>query len=159
MKLATLILATLLGVFSYPLMVHSDGNPSVRTIFVFKLDGTNHCEPCAGLDLDSMELELQAAGIEVFSRRKGYDGREGIAICGAPTGQINIYEIASGDLSAALSLGFKQLFENWLRQDSGKGRRPNYSLQTDPPSTTAVASAMARQETSARQARRRHAKA
>jgi hypothetical protein len=100
-----------------------------------------------------MELELKTAGIKVFSRRKGYDGREGIAICGSPTGQINIYEIASGDLSAAVSLGFKQLSENWLRQDSGKRRRPNHSLQTDPPSSTAVASAMAHQETSARQAR------
>ena len=79
-----------------------------------------------------MALELAGAGIEVFSRRKGYDGREGIAVCGAPTGQINIYEIASSDLSAALRLGFKQLPENWIRQDSGNGRRPNHWLQTDP---------------------------
>jgi len=129
MKHATLILATCLGFLSYPLLVHSDSNPSVRSIFVFKLDGTNHCEPYAGVNLDSMELELTAAGIKVFSRRKGYDGREGIAICGAPTGQINIYEIASSDLSAALSLGFKKQPENWIRQDSGNEKRPNHSLQ------------------------------
>ena len=132
MKHATLILATCLGFLTYPLLIHSAGTPSVRTLFVFKLDGTKHCEPYAGVSLDSMALELGGAGIEVFSRRKGYDGREGIAVCGAPTGQINIYEIASSDLSAALRLGFKQLPENWIRQDSGNGRRPNHWLQTDP---------------------------
>ena len=112
MKLAILILTTWLGLLSYPSWIHSDGNPSMRTIFVFKLDGTNHCELFAGVDLDSMKLELTTAGIKVSSRKKSYEGREGIAICGAPTGQINIYEIAFSDLSAALSLGFKQLPKN-----------------------------------------------
>jgi hypothetical protein len=109
MKITALIMAICLGFFSCPLWVHSEAEPLVRTIFVFKIDGTKHCEPFVGVDLDSMENELTAAGIKVLSRRKGYDGREGIAICGAPTGQINIYEIASSDLFTALSLGFKQL--------------------------------------------------
>ena len=125
MKHASLILATCLGLLPCPLLIHSAGTSSTRTLFVFKLDGTKHCEPYAGVSLDSMALELGAAGIEVLSRRKGYDGREGIAVCGEPTGQINIYEISSSDLSAALSLGFKQLPENWIRRDSGNGRRPN----------------------------------
>ena len=99
----------------------------MSTIFVFKLDGSKHCEPYTGVDLDSMELRLTAAGIKVFSRQRGYDGREGIAICGAPTGQINIYEIAYSDLSAALSLSFKQLPKNWIRQDSGNRKRANHS--------------------------------
>lgn len=123
MKHATLILAICLGFLTYPLLIHSAGTPSVRTFFIFKLDGTKHCEPHEGVSLDSMAHELAGAGIEVFSRQKGFDGREGIAICGATTGQINIYEIASSDLSAALSLGFKQLPKNWIRQDSGNGKR------------------------------------
>ena len=85
MKHATLILATFLGFLSYPLLAHSDRKPSLSSIFVFKLDGTNHCESHEGVDLDSMELELSAAGIKVFSKRKGHDGREGLAICGEPT--------------------------------------------------------------------------
>jgi hypothetical protein len=121
MKRAILILATCLGFFTYPLLIHSAGTPSVYTLFVFKLDGTKHCEPSAGVSLDSMALELTGAGIEVFSSRKGYDGREGIAVCGVSTGQINIYEIAFSDLSAALGLGFNKLPENWIRQDSGSG--------------------------------------
>ena len=96
------------------LSVHSENTPHPNTIFVFKLDGAMHCEPDARVSVDSMAGELTSAGIEVFSRRNGYDGREGVAVCGAPTGQINIYEIASSDLSAALRLGFKQLPQNLI---------------------------------------------
>ena len=131
MKKATLILAIFIGLLTSPWLIHSAGAPSVRTLFVYKLDGTKHCEPYAGVSVDLMALELAGAGIEVFSSRKGYDGREGIAICGEPTGQVNIYEILSSDLAAALSMSFKQLPENWLRQDSGEGTRPNHSLQPD----------------------------
>jgi hypothetical protein len=44
-----------------------------------------------------------------LSRRKSYDGREGIALCGDPSGSINVYEIGKSDLSKALELGFKRL--------------------------------------------------
>ena len=131
MKHVICILATCLGFLCYPLLMHSASTSSVRTVFVFKLDGTKHCEPYAGVSVESMALELVDAGIEVFSSRKGYDGREGIAICGEPTGQINIYEILSSDLASALSMGFKQLPKNWLRKDSGEVTRPNHSLQAD----------------------------
>ena len=115
MKQTTLILAIFVGLLTSPLLIHSAGTTSVRTVFVFKLDGTKHCEPYSGVSVESMALELVDAGLQVFSSRKGYDGREGIAICGEPTGQINIYEILSSDLASALSMGFKQLPENWLR--------------------------------------------
>jgi hypothetical protein len=111
MKHPLLISAACLGFLIYPQLVNPAGTTSVETLFVFKLDGTKHCEPHSGIDLNSMALELAGAGIEIFSKRKGYDGREGIAVCGAPTGQINIYEIAASDLASALSLGFKQLRE------------------------------------------------
>lgn len=79
------------------------------TLFVFRPDGTIHCDKSRGVTLDCMGQELITAGIKVFSSRKGYDRREGIALCGEPTGQINVYEIASSDMSEALRLGFKQL--------------------------------------------------
>ena len=82
MKLSTLILATCLGFLIYPLPIHSADTQSLRTCFVYKPDGTRHCESHAGVSLDAMALELAGAGISVFSTRKGYDGREGIAICG-----------------------------------------------------------------------------
>ena len=116
-KTANHLLVFCLGFLCYPLGVYADGASPTRTLFVFKLDGTNHCEDAKGVSLDSMEQELTTAEIKVFSRRKGYDGREGIAVCGSPTGQINVYEIASSDVSAALGLGFRQLPENWIRED------------------------------------------
>ena len=117
MKFATLILASCLTFLSYSLGVDANGDSPPRTLFVYKLDGTMHCEHAMGVSLDSMEHELTTAGIKVFSRRKSYDGREGVAVCGAPTGQINVYEIASSDVPKALSLGFKQLPDNWIRKD------------------------------------------
>ncbi len=117
MKLINFILITGLGFFSYHLVIHAGDISSASTVFVFKLDGTVHCENSIGISLDSMEQKLTSAGIKVFSRRKGYDGREGIAVCGAPTGQVNIYEIASSDLSEALKFGFRPLPENWSRTD------------------------------------------
>ena len=117
MKLIKFILITGLGFFCYPLLIHAGDISSASTVFVFKLDGTVHCENSIGVSLDSMEQKLTSAGIKVFSRRKGYDGREGIAVCGAPTGQINIYEIASSDLTVSLKFGFRQLPENWSRKD------------------------------------------
>ena len=80
-------------------------------------DGTIHCDKSPGMTLDRIGQELSSAGIKVFSSRKGYDGREGIALCGTPTGQINIYEIASSDVFEALLLGFKQLPENSIRKE------------------------------------------
>lgn len=112
MKHAIRILVACLGFLSYPLSSHSADTPSVGTVFVYKLDGTKHCEPYAGVDVKTMALELTDSGIAVSSGRKGHDGREGIALCGAPTGQINIYEIAPSDLSAARRKGFQQLPEN-----------------------------------------------
>jgi hypothetical protein len=122
MKLAPLIFATCLGFLTCPLLIQSASTNSERTVFVFKLDGTKHCEPYAGVSVESMALELEDAGVEVVSSHKGYDGREGIAICGEPTGQINIYEIFYSDLTSALKIGFKILPESWIRHDSGDGR-------------------------------------
>jgi len=56
-----------------------------------------------------MANDLESMGINVISRQKGYDGREGIAKCGSPTGQINIFEINSSDLPDTVNLGFKKL--------------------------------------------------
>ena len=109
MKFTALVLIVCLGVLSYPIFTNSAGNLAEQNIFVFKLDGTKHCESNSEVELDSMELELTSIGITVISKRKGYDGREGIAICGSPTGQINIYEIISRNLPNAVKLGFEKL--------------------------------------------------
>ena len=117
MKCVNFILLTFLGFLSYSVLIYAGGNSAASTLFVFRPDGTIQCDKSPGVALDSMEQELRSVGIKVFSSRKGYDGREGIALCGASTGQINVYEISSSDVSGALRLGFKQLPENWIRKD------------------------------------------
>ena len=112
MKYAALILAMCFGFICHPFSIQSADIPLYSALFVYKLDGTKHCESSAGISLDSMAHELAGGGIEVLSSQKGFDGREGIAFCGTPTGQINIYEIPSSDLKAALRLGFKKLPQN-----------------------------------------------
>ena len=98
-------------------LLWAEDTSAASTLFVFKPDGTIHCNKSPGMTLDRIGQELSSAGIKVFSSRKGYDGREGIALCGTPTGQINVYEIASSDVFEALRLGFKQMPENSIRKD------------------------------------------
>lgn len=97
--------------FTFTCTCIADNNPEPH-ILVFKPDGTKQCEPDPGVTLNFMEMELSSKGITVFTKQKGHDGREGIALCGHPTGQINIYEIAVSDLSAAINLGFHELQNN-----------------------------------------------
>ena len=88
---------------------HAGQSGASETAFVYKPDGTRHCNSAPGISLDSMAQDLVGSGIVVLSQRKSYDGREGIALCDNPTGSINVYEIGKSDLSRALELGFKRL--------------------------------------------------
>ena len=85
-----------------------------ETAYVYKLDATRHCDTSPGISLDSMAEELIRSGIPVHTRRKSYDRREGVAVCGNPTGSINVYEIAESDLPKALELGFQRLDRSWF---------------------------------------------
>jgi len=88
---------------------HAGQSGATDTAFVYKADGTRHCNSAPGISLDSMAQELVGSGIVVLSQRKSYDGREGIALCDDPAGSINVYEIRKSHLSKALELGFKRL--------------------------------------------------
>jgi len=112
MKWRALIFSVFVGSLSFLSSVYADSAISGSTVFIYKLDGTRHCMPDTEASTDEMALELSAAGMAILSSRKGYDGREGVALCGEPTGQINIYEISGSDLGAALGMGFTQLPEN-----------------------------------------------
>jgi hypothetical protein len=86
----------------------------VETAYVYKPDGTRHCEKTPGISLAAMAQVLIRSGIHVYTQRKSHDGREGIATCGNPTGSINVYEIARSDLQKALQLGFQRLDPSWF---------------------------------------------
>jgi hypothetical protein len=114
MKHARLIIVILFLIINLPILVHAGYVLPGDSLFVYKLDGTNHCETDNGVDVVAMKHELTDAGITVISMRKGFDGREGIAVCGSPTGQINIYEISAPHLKMAQKIGFKRLPESLI---------------------------------------------
>lgn len=76
---------------------------------VYKYDGSLQCERGSEIPLEDMAGELTAAGIEVQASRKGTDGLAHIAVCGASTGNVNVYTIPSDALSRAEELGFRVL--------------------------------------------------
>ena len=86
----------------------------VETAYVYKPDGTRHCDTTPGISLDAMAQILVRSGIQVYTQRKSYDGREGIATCDNPTGSINVYEITRSDLQKALQMGFQRLDPSWF---------------------------------------------
>lgn len=90
---------------------HAGNRGSVVSVYVYKADGSRQCEHSSLDTLASMREQLADAGINVFTSRKGWDGREGIALCGSPTGEINIYEIDAAALHKAMALGFRELPE------------------------------------------------
>ncbi len=73
---------------------------------VFKADGSLQCAMGKKISLEDMQKEFK--GIEVFSKTNQNDGLMRIQVCGAPTGDSNVFEIKQEDLEKALKLGFKQ---------------------------------------------------
>ncbi|MER9304355.1 hypothetical protein [Mesorhizobium sp. M0496] len=76
---------------------------------VYKYDGTLQCGLGQEIPLTEMAQELVDAGVLVISSHKSSDGLLHIALCGALTGQINVYEIPTPDLHKAMQLGFAPL--------------------------------------------------
>jgi hypothetical protein len=71
---------------------------SADTAKVFRYDGSLQCGMGQAVPLDEMAKELTAANIKVLSSEKRVVPGFIIALCGAPTGIANVYEIAKDDL-------------------------------------------------------------
>lgn len=82
----------------------------LKTVKVFKFDGSLQCNQGTPISLDTMKSEL--AGIQVVSSEKRHDGMMRIQVCGQPTGQCNVFEIPETDLEKAKSKGFKVWKQN-----------------------------------------------
>lgn len=94
-----------------PQSASSSAAPETATakVKVFKADGSRQCGQGKAVDAKIMEKELAKAGIKVLSSAKGSDGMMHTQVCGAATGNANIYEINSADLKKAEKLGFSRL--------------------------------------------------
>src|SRR6266849_770870 len=71
---------------------------SADTVKVFRYDGSLQCGMGQAVPLDEMAKELAAVNIKVLSSEKRVVSGLIIALCGAPTGMANVYEIAKDDL-------------------------------------------------------------
>ena len=107
-----LIIITLLWVIIWSFMVDAAQVYQTNSLFVYQPSGAMHCEPNSGIGLSTMGQQLTEAGIKVISMHIGFYGREGVAICGAPSGEINIYEIPASKINTALRISFKRLSVN-----------------------------------------------
>jgi len=88
-------------------------------IEVYKYDGSLQCRRGKEIALKDMARELADNGIEVKASRKGTDGRVHIAMCGASTGRLNVYSIATESLPAAKKLGFELLVTRKITSEVG----------------------------------------
>lgn len=80
--------------------------PGSATVEVARYDGSRQCEPGDPGSLLRGERQLAEAGIHVLAARKGRDGRIYPAVCGGPTGSMDVYRIPARDLDRARALGF-----------------------------------------------------
>ena len=88
---------------------------SADTVKVFRYDGSLQCGMGQAVPLDEMAKELAAVNIKVLSREKSVVSGLIIALCGAPTGMANVYEIAKDDLPRIPTdqQGVKR-FQSWV---------------------------------------------
>ena len=96
--------ASLFGCSTRPCVRQQTGM-SEKTVAVYKYDGTLQCSLGQEISLEGMEKEL--SGIKIVSKQKRKDGLMRTQVCGAGTGQANVYEIPLTDKKRAETLGFK----------------------------------------------------
>lgn len=82
---------------------------SVDRVRVFKDNGSLQCGQGKSIDPATMAKELK--DIRVYKTSMENDGKMRIQKCGAPTGNVNIFEIDKSNLNQALSYGFTE----WIR--------------------------------------------
>lgn len=88
----------------------SSDNSGKLTVEVYKYKGAVQCYG-GGTDLAEMACELTDKGITVLSSYSDTDGFYHIKVCGADSGDINIFEIYEDDLESAVELGFNSIEE------------------------------------------------
>jgi len=87
---------------------NSDSNIDGDYAKVYKPDGSLQCTE-GSISLTEMRLELAKQGIDVICAQKANDGLVYLTVCGAETGNINVYLIHKVNLPDAEKLGFKSV--------------------------------------------------
>lgn len=83
-----------------------NGDKNAPTVKIFKYDGSRQCGQGTPQKIDEMAKSLK--GIQILSQENKNDGMMRIQMCGAPTGNANIYEIYQKDMKKAFKKGFRE---------------------------------------------------
>jgi len=82
-------------------------NSHIQLVSVYKADGSLQCQAeFIDITLEEMQQELISSDIQVRQASKSNDELMHMQLCGSPTGNINVFTIASTDLDKAKALGF-----------------------------------------------------
>lgn len=76
---------------------------------IFKANGSLQCSQGKSIEPATMAKELKE--IPVYKSSVESDGKMRIQMCGAPTGNVNVFEIDKTNLERALGFGFTE----WIR--------------------------------------------
>ncbi|MES3037480.1 MAG: hypothetical protein V4736_06185 [Bdellovibrionota bacterium] len=79
---------------------------SAERVLVYKYDGSAQCGQGKAIPMDNMKKEL--APMTIYNSFKKNDGQMRIQVCGAASGEANVFEIDRTSLEAALKKGFKE---------------------------------------------------
>ena len=71
-----------------------------------KTSGAQQCGMGSAISIEEMQKDLK--GIKVISQSVENDGNVRIQMCGAPTGDFNVYEIPEQYVDQAESYGFQK---------------------------------------------------
>ncbi len=86
--------------------LESQKEKKVKTVKIYRYDGTLQCGMGKRISIDDMQKELKE--IPVLSSAHLNDGLMRIQLCGSPTGDANVYEIEETNLEKAKALGFRE---------------------------------------------------
>lgn len=79
------------------------------TVRVYKPTGEKQCGMGNPIKLEDMKATIEARKVPVYDAVTQPDGKMHIAVCGAPSGQIHVFEIPKKYFSKIKALGFKEL--------------------------------------------------
>ena len=77
-----------------------------KSVKVYRYDGTLQCGMGKRIPIEEIQKELK--DISIISNMHINDGLMRIQLCGSPTGDANVFEIAESDLEKAKTLGFRE---------------------------------------------------
>lgn len=78
-----------------------------ESVRIVKARGSLQCGS-AGTAPEQMAEQLRAGGVTVLRSACAGDGRMRVAMCGAPDGRLNVFDIPRSQLPAARTLGFAE---------------------------------------------------